>query len=155
MDQVFKQPVLRRQFVESGGEAFRMSAIDRYFREVVRFRELLAVAVYISAGQPSCTPELLSIRYRNSDRAVRNIFIEDSMVVFVSRYHKGFYASNDTKVIHRYLPREIGEMVVQYIWLVTLFIKMLEIYQRRYREEGPPAACEEYLWSPDPQSRRV
>jgi hypothetical protein len=40
------------------------------------------------------------------------------MVVTASTYHKGFYASNDVKVIHRYLPRSVGEMVVWYLWLV-------------------------------------
>lgn len=34
------------------------------------------------------------------------------MVSLVSAYHKGFYASNDVKVINRYLPREVGELLV-------------------------------------------
>lgn len=37
------------------------------------------------------------------------------MVTFVTKYHKGFYMSNDIKVIHRYLPREVGELVVWYL----------------------------------------
>ena len=31
---------------------------------------------------------------------------------------KGFHASNDVKVIHRHLPREIGELLIWYLWLV-------------------------------------
>jgi hypothetical protein len=42
----------------------------------------------------------------------RNLFIEDSMVVFATRYHKGYNVSGDVKIIHRYLPREVGELVV-------------------------------------------
>ncbi|KAF7174542.1 hypothetical protein CNMCM5623_007766 [Aspergillus felis] len=38
----------------------------------------------------------------------RNIYIEDGMVTFVTAYHKGFHASNDVKIIHRYVPRELG-----------------------------------------------
>jgi hypothetical protein len=37
------------------------------------------------------------------------------MVVYVTRYHKGFHLSGDVKIIHRYLPREVGELVVRYI----------------------------------------
>jgi hypothetical protein len=70
------------------------------------------MAVYVCAGQPSRAPELISIRYYNSEQERRNIFIEDGMVVFVSRYYKGFHVENDAKVIFRYLPREIGEVVV-------------------------------------------
>jgi hypothetical protein len=57
----------------------------------------------------------MSIRYRNSERERRNIFIEDGIVVFVSWYYKGFHVENDAKVIFRYLLREIGEVVVWYL----------------------------------------
>jgi hypothetical protein len=57
----------------------------------------------------------MSIRHRNSERERRNIFIEDRIVVFVSRYYKGFHVENDIKVIFRYLPRKIREVVVWYL----------------------------------------
>jgi hypothetical protein len=57
------------------------------------------------------------------------MFIEDRMVVFVSRYHKGFHITNNTKVIQRYLPQEVRELVVRYIWLVLPFIEILQAYQ--------------------------
>lgn len=44
------------------------------------------------------------------------------MVVLVTVYHKGFYASNNAKIIHRYVPREIGELIIYYLWLVWPFI---------------------------------
>lgn len=65
-------------------------------------------------SQPARTraPELLSLRHQNTECAVRNVFVEDSLVVLASKYHKGFYASSDAKIIHRYLPRDVGESVV-------------------------------------------
>ena len=42
----------------------------------------------------------------------RNIFIKDGIITLVSIYYKGFYTSNDIKVIHRYMPREVGELLV-------------------------------------------
>lgn len=148
---VSQEPALRRRFIQSDGSGFRMQAIDRFFRVVAQFREQLSVAVHICAGQPSRGPELMSIRHRNSERERRNVFIEDGMVAFVSRYHKGFHVNNDTKVIFRYLPREIGELIVWYLWLVLPFVEQMESYQRHFR--GEPAAVgrrAEYVWSPDP-----
>ncbi|RMJ20764.1 hypothetical protein PHISP_08366, partial [Aspergillus sp. HF37] len=91
------------------------------------------------------------------------------MVVFVSRYHKGFYASNDVKIIHRYLPREVGELVVSYLWLVLPFIERLEAYLRQIRVGGVASTgstggitagitaapgLKAYLWAPDPGTGR-
>lgn len=51
------------------------------------------------------------------------------MVTFVMAYYKGFHASNDVKIIHWYMLREVGELVVWYIWLVMLFINQLAAWQ--------------------------
>ncbi len=48
--------------------------------------------------------------------------------MLASKYYKGFYASNDTKIIYRYLPRDVGELVVWYLWLVLLFVERLQRY---------------------------
>ena len=42
----------------------------------------------------------------------RNVFIEDEAVVVVARYYKGYNINGDVKVIYRYLPRAVGELVV-------------------------------------------
>ena len=134
LNRVRTEPGLQRRFTEPHLGRFRMGAIDSYLQRVVRFREKLCVAVHICGGQPARAPELLSIRHRNTDSGGhRNIFVEDGLVVFVTQYHKGFYASNDTKVIHRYLPREVGELVVWYLWLVLPFVERLEAYQQKMR----------------------
>jgi hypothetical protein len=43
------------------------------------------------------------------------------MVVFVTRYYKGYNVSGDVKIIYWYLLREVGELVVWYLWLVLPF----------------------------------
>lgn len=79
---------------------------------MVEFREKLSVSIHIYAGQPARAPELLSLQHRNTDTAFRNVFIEDGMVALATKYHKGFYASNNAKIIHRFLPRTVGELLV-------------------------------------------
>lgn len=56
----------------------------------------------------------------------RNVFIEDGMVVFVTRYHKGYLLSGNVKIIHHYLPREVGELLVWYLWLALPFQQRIE-----------------------------
>jgi hypothetical protein len=91
-------------------------AVKRYMGRIVEFWEKLAVLMHIAGGQPARGPEILSIRHSNTIKGGhRNIFIEDGMVVFVTRYYKGYNVSSDVKIIHRYLPREVGELVVWYL----------------------------------------
>jgi hypothetical protein len=51
------------------------------------------------------------------------------MVMFVTAYYKGFHASSDVKIIHQYVPWEVGELVVWYIWQVMPFINQLAAWQ--------------------------
>jgi hypothetical protein len=107
---------------------------------VAQFKEKLAVLVHVTAGQPARAPELLSIQHCNTANSQqRNIYIEDGMVTFVTAYHKGFHASNDVKIIHRYVPREVGELVVWYIWLVMPFIDQLAAWQAAQAAQGSRA----------------
>lgn len=69
--------------------------------------------MHITGGQPARGPEILSVRHSDTFQGGhRNLFIEDGMVVFVTHYYKGEQYHGDVKIIHRYLPREVGELVV-------------------------------------------
>ncbi|CEL06420.1 hypothetical protein ASPCAL09597 [Aspergillus calidoustus] len=90
-------------------------------------------------GQPAWAPELLSIQHVNTQASQhRNIFIEDGLVTAVTAYHKGFHASNDIKLIHRYVPRAVGELIVWYIWLVLPFTEQLTAWQAAQQQQQQP-----------------
>jgi hypothetical protein len=76
------------------------------------------------------------------------LFIEDSIVVFATRYYKGYNVSGDVKIIHRYLPRKVGELVVWYMWLVLPFQQQLEamVWEKE--------AVLSHLWPADPSGRK-
>jgi hypothetical protein len=40
-----------------------------------------------------------------------DVFIKDSIVVFITQYHKGYNISSDVKDIHQHLPRKVSELV--------------------------------------------
>ena len=103
-----KQFIHRRQFTR-----FQPKLVIQYLQRIARFRKKLAILVYIIKNQPSRASELLSLQYINTEtNRRRNIFIEDRIITLVSVYHKEFYVNNDIKVIHRYMPREVKELLV-------------------------------------------
>ncbi|GME31336.1 conserved hypothetical protein [Neofusicoccum parvum] len=114
---------VRKRFTRKNtSSGISRQAVDAYAAQVAEFREKLLLLMHITGGQPARGPEILSIRHSNTAKGGhRNIFVEDGLVVFVTRYHKGYAMSGDVKVIHRYLPREVGELVVWYLWLVLPF----------------------------------
>ena len=98
-----------------------------WMRQVDQFRARLLVLMHITGGQPARGTEILSVRYRNTSvGGYRNVFIEDGLVVFVTRYSKQFMMTGDVKIIHRYVPREVGELVVWYLWLVLPFVERMQ-----------------------------
>jgi superfamily II DNA helicase RecQ len=123
--------------------------VERYMDRVVAFREKLAVLVHMVGGQPARGPELLSIRHSNTVKGShRNIFVENGMMVLVTRYHKGYAVSGDVKIIHRYLPREVGELLVWYMWLVLPFQQRLEamVWDKE--------VISSHMWPADPGGRK-
>lgn len=70
---------------------------------------------------------ILTVRHSNTIKGGRrNIFTENGMVVLVMRYHKGHSVNGDVKIIHQYLPREVGELLVLYMWPGLPFEQRLE-----------------------------
>jgi hypothetical protein len=60
------------------------------------------------------------------------------MVSTVTTYHKGYSVSGNTKIIHWYLPREVGELLIYYLWLVQPFCKKLELLVLRRKDPPSP-----------------
>ena len=149
LDRIQQEPTLRRRFMQEDGDGFRRPRVDAYLSRVVEFQEKLLASIQFTWGQPARAPELLSIRHENSMiGGARNMFIEDGMVVLVARYHKGYQMTGDVKIIHRYLPREVGELLVWYLWLVQPFQRELDAYI--YRRSDIPA----HIWTRDHRGRK-
>ena len=91
--------------------------IEDWFRAVRRFKEELFVLVHLTGGAPARGTEIISIQHENgaSGRTQRGVFIDRGTVQFVTSYHKGYSASQQVKIIHRFVPREVGELVVYFL----------------------------------------
>jgi DEAD/DEAH box helicase len=127
--------------------------VRTYLASVRTFLTKLLLLIHIAGGQPALMSELLTVRHRNSSHdEPRNVFVEDGLVALVTRYHKGYAISGERKIIHRYLPSEIGLTVVRYLWLVLPLIERLESFYCSSYElsaflwPGPPRECLISTW---------
>lgn len=99
-----------------------------YVQLINAFLRRLLLLIHMTGGQPARGRELLVLRWRNSDTCdVQNLAIENGLVCFVTSYHKNYFTMNFTKIIYCYLPLEVSELLVYYLWLVVLFLEQLLI----------------------------
>jgi hypothetical protein len=63
------------------------------------------------------------------------VSVKDRLVSIVTSYHKAYTCTGTTKIIHRYLPREISELVVYYLWLIFPFVQKMTLL---IAEQGDP-----------------
>ncbi|KAI9035076.1 uncharacterized protein KD926_004658 [Aspergillus affinis] len=148
LDRVLETSWLRDEFLELrriGQEdhvLWRERIVTRYQQNIEKFLERLLLLVHMTGGQPDRATELLSLCHSNTKHGRhRSIFIEHGLVSTVTSYHKGYSINNTTKIIHRYLPKAVSELVVYYLWLVLPFSQALERLVRNHRQSGSP-----YLW---------
>ncbi|KAL3703710.1 hypothetical protein TMatcc_009399 [Talaromyces marneffei ATCC 18224] len=135
LDQVLNTEWLQAEFLEikpAGHQIkWKIPAVQAYFRDRDRFLELLLLLCHLTGGQPARGTEILSLRHRNTLYGRhRSIFIDT-----VTSYHKGYHITGSTKIIHRYLPKEI----------ILPFCEKLEILAFEKIEPFSP-----FLW---PQAR--
>jgi hypothetical protein len=88
----------------------------------VKALELLAVLAHTSGGFPLRSWELLVIWHRNtSNGGILNVLCDQGLIMIIMGAHKGFIPTGRLKIIHRFLPREVGTLLTYYLWLVLPF----------------------------------
>lgn len=121
-------------------------AVFAWARQLRTIKEQLLLAVHLTGGGPARGMEIVTVRHHNDPETGqhRGILLDAGKVAFVTSYHKGFVLSQRAKIIHRYLPLEVGELVAWYLWLVEPFVRVLQsrVYQT--------TVFSSYLWQPQP-----
>ncbi|CAI6340681.1 unnamed protein product [Periconia digitata] len=117
LHRVRQEAHVRRYFFKNPETlTWNTSHVQQYVERARAFLQRLLLLIHMTGGQPARGTELLTLRWRNSAHSeVRNIFVESGIVSFVTSYHKKYSASSSAKLIHRYLPPEVGELLVYYL----------------------------------------
>jgi hypothetical protein len=126
-DQMMGDADIYRRWAQEGPQPFRPETVEEYGEWVEEFRRALLVLVHMTSGMPARGTELLGIRFENTMQGgIRNIFVHDGMVFFITIYHKGYRSSDMVKLVHRYMAPIVGKLMVWYLWLVLPFWRQVQ-----------------------------
>lgn len=131
LDRVLAKDWLRTEWVAVRPSDHQMvwhtTVVDGYLQQMEQFLERLLLLTHLIAGQPARASELLHLRQSNTVCGrLCSIFIEHGLVSTVTAYHKGYNMANSTKIIHRYLPVKVSELVVYYLWLILSLTRAIQ-----------------------------
>jgi superfamily II DNA helicase RecQ len=122
---------------------WRPQEVRRHLRHIERFLDLLSLAVHIAGGQPARGPELLSVRWRNGLLQDRNLYVINGQVAVVTRYHKTQSQWDKPKVVARFLPKAVGQLVAAYL----LYARPLRAMLQSALGKPLSASVTDYLWA--------
>lgn len=101
--------------------------VGQYLKTFDKFRELLLFLVHLTGGQPARGPEITSLRFKNGFLQDRNVFVMSGQMTTVTRYHKSQSQWDTPKVIPRFLPWKVGQLLVVFISYMQPFREMLSV----------------------------
>jgi superfamily II DNA helicase RecQ len=109
------------------GKEWSKPEVRKYLRKVDRFKELLLFCIHVAGGQPARGTEITSIRFRNGFQQDRNVFAIQGHMVIVTRYHKSQSQFDKPKVVPRFLPWKVGQLLAIYLAYVQPFQQYLTV----------------------------
>ena len=126
---IFQDRRLKKQFVQCEEPIqWRQEAMEKFEQHLVNVQEGLLFVCHFTGGPPSRAPEILSVRHRNTaNGGLRNIGVENGLMFFAPRTHKNWMQRGKEKIVHHYLPQEVGELLIYYLWLVLPFWERIQI----------------------------
>ncbi|KAI1411641.1 hypothetical protein F5Y13DRAFT_200932 [Hypoxylon sp. FL1857] len=111
------------------GNTINLSAVKTYEARRKKFLSTLAVAIHLTAGQPSRRTEMQILRWRNSlQGGMRNIIVCNGRVGVRSIWYKRRWTAKVEVPVWRFLPPLLSRVVVLYITVVIPFSKCLQRY---------------------------
>ena len=98
-EKIQADPAKRGEWFDPSTGRINRNRVADYMDEVVEFRMQLLACMHTTGGGPARAPEILSVRHENTPKGEhRNMFVEDGLVTFVAKYHKGYAMSGDVKI---------------------------------------------------------
>jgi superfamily II DNA helicase RecQ len=108
-------------------KAWKVKQVKRYLRRVDYFLGLMLIGVHITSGQPGRGSEVTTMRHRNGVLQDRNVFVVDGQVMTVVRYHKSQSQWDKPKVVPRFLPWRLGQVMAVYLAYLQPFQEYLTV----------------------------
>ena len=97
-----------------------------YLAREKQFLLKLMVAMHLTGGQPARSPEIGSIKVRNSAASSRNLFVINGRVAVVTTYDKSRKRRGKTEYVFRCFPDRLSQVIIQYLVYVLPFSRVVE-----------------------------
>ncbi|KAJ2320903.1 hypothetical protein GGI00_006152 [Coemansia sp. RSA 2681] len=85
--------------------------------------DTITFAIHISGGQPARAPELASIMLRNDQISRRSVYAKRDTLCVATTYYRGL---SQHEIAH-YLPKELAQLILQYLVLIRPCIRQVAI----------------------------
>ncbi|KAL6689612.1 P-loop containing nucleoside triphosphate hydrolase protein [Trichoderma pleuroticola] len=106
-----------------------LEGIRGYLKSVDRFKELFMLSAYIGGGAPARGDELRGLRWVNGINRDRGVFIINGEMVTVTQYHKSLAHFDAPKVIPRFLPPRVAQLMAIYFVYIRPLTNRWEVEQ--------------------------
>ena len=130
-EEIFSNAALFAKFFISKDSSIELNikTISIYLKAALQFKKYCLLLVYLVTGLPLRGTELVTLRYLNSIKDIREMFLDISSNLFIINisYYKGQSLSEKKAQNIRYLPPLVSRIVLLYIVLVDPFIQFLNI----------------------------
>ena len=91
---------------------------EKWLKRTKAFLEILMTVIHIVYGQPARAEELGTVMIRNQLNGMRGIFWSRERVMLTVGYTKTRSTTGKDKLIARYLPKGVGDLLVKYLSIV-------------------------------------
>lgn len=131
-------------------DTWNFTGVGKYLSKVKQFLQELAVLINVTWGQPSRGTELWNIKWQNTSTSRRNIFIHDGSVLVIMDYNKSRNRTESYDPTPRFLPPQVGRLVVLYLIHVRSLILALNREKRQWQKKGSTPAPPTHPPKPQP-----
>ena len=124
--------------IERGKILYAEEQVNEYEHKVMEFLELLCCLCIMTCGQSGRGTEITSLQYKNTMSTIRGILVEDGQIMLVTEYHKSQAVTDQVltglkkhaltkqvKIIPRFLPHRVSQLIATYLLYVLPFRQMI------------------------------
>src|SRR5262245_12632580 len=90
----------------------------KWLKQTKAFLEIMTAVMHVSYGQPARGEELAATLIKNQILGMRSVYWCRELVMLGISYSKTRSASGKEKLVARFLPEEVGDVLVKYLSLV-------------------------------------
>lgn len=133
----------RKEFLDKHGD-WKWGGVRQYLKQVKKFEEMLLLLAHFTGGQPARGTEITGLRLVNGINRDRSVFVIDGEVVLVTQYHKSQAHFDAPKVIPRFLPPRVGQLMAMYMIYVRPLLDRWEA--DRWSLHGKLKPPSDFIW---------